>query len=118
MPRSSVADMRRPFYQETPREEKEEFEDVVLGGSGRTPGTNVNPKQEKKGFFARFGERSLDGMDVNAKPEEKNAGFHLFGGGRKRGQSGGQELGTFPVDKPVERPSTANTEGQEVEPSR
>lgn len=110
----------RPFVSQTPQEEKvdEEFEDVMLDRERLTPA--VPPK---KSFFARLGEKSLDGMGPVERTTSKEAEgmpltnrfhFGLGGGdkGRKRGQSGtGQELGA------MERPETTENR-QEAESVR
>ena len=89
----------RPFEAETPQEEKEgEFEDITLDRDRLTPA--VAPK---KSFFARLGEKSLDGMvpveRTTSKEDMPMASRFHFGlgtGTRKRGQSGGaQELGSM-----------------------
>lgn len=90
----------RPFPAQTPHEEKEEFEDVMLDRERLTPA--VAPKRS---FFSRLGEKSLDGMapverttsrEAQDVPLTSRFHFGLGGAGRKRGQSGtGQELGTM-----------------------
>lgn len=64
------------FSRPLPPPEEDTFEDVGLD----------DPKPKKQGLFSRF----AHGSDAEPRPSS-GLGFH-----RKRGQSGGQELGSMP----------------------
>lgn len=68
------------FNRPLPPAEEDKFEDV---------GLNDEPKPKKQGFLSRF----THSGDAEPRPSSGH-GFHISG--RKRGQSGGQELSSMP----------------------
>ncbi|KAG9248807.1 hypothetical protein BJ878DRAFT_560929 [Calycina marina] len=94
-PRSAI-DSRR--FDRQPATAEEGFEDVGLN--------DEKQQAKKRGFFSRIGDSSTNSENTTSQPAEKSSSgggiagrFHI--GGRKRGQSVGEELGS------ISRPETS-----------
>ncbi|KAJ4995389.1 hypothetical protein K4K48_010440 [Colletotrichum sp. SAR 10_66] len=77
----------------------EGFEDVGLDDHKQQP-------SRKRGLFSRFGDSDHKEQSANSP----NASVTRFLTGRKRGQSGGQELGTIDIERPKSAASVRTTE--------